>query len=130
MSSPFSKKFHAKSPMSPMDKALVGKQNRLPEHLQEAIKAAPEMKESPLDKHGEKYRNEAKKLSEGAEQGDYDYDNKKVTDLLAKAKAADARHDAEKQAKAQKTKVDSTEMAKKDPAQSVKKKAKLTTEYL
>ncbi len=123
MSSPFSKKFHAKSPMSPMDKALVGKQNRLPEHLQEAIKAAPEMKESPLDKHGEKYRNEAKKLSEGAEQGDYDYDNKKVTDLLDKAKAADARHEAEKQAKEKKTKVDSTEMAKKDPAQSVKKKA-------
>ena len=52
--------------------------------------------------HNNKF-NEAKKLSEGAEQGDYDYDNKKVTDLLAKAKAADARHDAEKQAKAQKT---------------------------
>jgi len=123
MSSPFSKKFHSKSPISPIDKALVGKQNRLPEHLQEAIKAAPEMKESPLDKHGEKYRKEAMRLSEDAEQGDYDYDNKKVTDLLAKAKAADARHAAEKEAKNKKTKVDSTEMAKKDPAQSVKKKA-------
>ena len=120
MSSPFSKKFHAKSPMRPMDKALVGKQNRLPEHLQEAIKAAPEMKESPLDKHGEKYRNEAKKLSEGAEQGDYDYDNKKVTDLLAKAKAADARHAEERKAKKNATKVDSTQMAKKDQKQKKK----------
>jgi len=52
MSSPFSKAFNAKNPMSPMDRALVGKQNRLPEHLQEAIKAAPEMKESPYHKHG------------------------------------------------------------------------------
>ena len=91
-SSPFSKKFHAKSPMSPMDKALVGKQNRLPEHLQEAIKAAPEMNESPLGKHGDKFRKQARKLSEGTEQGDYDYENKKVVKLLEKAKKADASH--------------------------------------
>ncbi len=93
MSSPFSKKFHSKSPISPIDKALVGKQNRLPQHLQDAIQAAPEMKDdSPLDKHGDKFRKEAMKLSEGVEQGDYDYENPKVNKLIKKATEADKVH--------------------------------------
>lgn len=116
-SSPFSKKFCGKSPIS---KELVGKQNRLPDHLKKAIEAAPEMKGSPNHKHGEKFRDQAKELSKDAEQGDYDYDNKKVTDLLAKAKAADARHVEEKKAMNNKTKVDSTKMAKKDPVDKKK----------
>ena len=93
MSSPFSKKFHSKSPISPIDKALVGKQNRLPQHLQDAIQAAPEMKDdSPLDKHGDKFRKEAMKLSEGVEQGDYDYENPKVNELIKKATEAEKVH--------------------------------------
>lgn len=93
MSSPFSKKFHSKSPISPIEKALVGKQNRLPQHLQDAIQAAPEMKDdSPLDKHGDKFRKEAMKLSEGVEQGDYDYENPKVNKLIKKATEADKVH--------------------------------------
>ena len=47
-------------------------------------------------------------------------DNKKVTDLLAKAKAADARHVEEKKALNNETKVDSTKMAKKDPVDKKK----------
>ena len=35
---------------SPMKKALVGDQNQLPDHLVKAIKAAPEMKGSPMHK--------------------------------------------------------------------------------
>ena len=46
MGSPF--KMNAKSPMM---KALVGKQGNLPEHLQKAIKAAPE---SPAKSYGKK----------------------------------------------------------------------------
>ena len=116
-SSPFSKKLCGKNPIQ---KKLVGKQNRLPDHLKKAIEAAPEMKGSPNHKHGEKFRDQARELSKDAEQGDYDYDNKKVTDLLAKAKAADARHVEEKKAMKNKTKVDSTEMAKKDPVDKKK----------
>ena len=37
---------------SPMKKALVGDQNQLPDHLVKAIKAAPEMKGSPMYKTG------------------------------------------------------------------------------
>ena len=37
---------------SPMKKALVGDQNQLPDHLVKAIKAAPEMKGSPMYKSG------------------------------------------------------------------------------
>ena len=37
---------------SPMKKALVGDQNQLPDHLVKAIKAAPEMKGSPVYKTG------------------------------------------------------------------------------
>ena len=115
-SSPFSKKFCGNSPI---DKALVGKQNRLPDHLKKAIEAAPEMKGSPNHKHGEKYRDQAKKLSENTEQGDYDYENKKVTDLLAKAKLADARH--EKARKNATKPVDfTTELAQKDPVDKKK----------
>ena len=37
---------------SPAEKALVGKQKNLPEHLKKAIEAAPEMKyDSPAGKH-------------------------------------------------------------------------------
>lgn len=105
MSSPFSKKFHDKSPISPLGKALVGKQNRLPQHLQDAIKAAPEMKDdSPLDKHGDKFRKEAMKLSEGVEQGDYDYENPEVSKLLDKAKKADKLHSTMKEAGKEKLK--------------------------
>lgn len=37
---------------SPAHKELVGDQNQLPDHLVKAIKAAPEMKESPMYKSG------------------------------------------------------------------------------
>ena len=61
-SSPFSKKFCGKNPIQ---KKLVGKQNRLPDHLKKAIEAAPEMKGSPNHKHGEKFRDQARELSKG-----------------------------------------------------------------
>ena len=48
---------------------------------------------SGLMMHGDKFRDRAKKLSEGAEQGDYDYDNPKVTKLLEKARKADESHE-------------------------------------
>jgi len=42
-------------PQSPMMKALVGKQGNLPQHLQDAIKAAPETKkDSPAKSYGSK----------------------------------------------------------------------------
>ena len=43
--------------------------------------------------HGDKFRDRAKKLSEGSEQGDYDYDNPRVVKLLEKAKKADESHE-------------------------------------
>ena len=81
---------------SPVDKKLVGKQKNLPEGLKKAIEAAPESPakmKSPMKKHGDKFRKRAMKLSEKAEQGDYDYDNPKVVELLNKAKEADKKHD-------------------------------------
>ena len=77
---------------SPAEKKLVGKQKNLPEGLKKAIEAAPESPakmKSPMKKHGDKFRKRAMKLSEKAEQGDYDYDNPKVVELLDKAKEAD-----------------------------------------
>lgn len=52
MASPFKMQ-----PKSPMMKALVGKQGNLPQHLQDAIKAAPETKskkDSPMKSYGSK----------------------------------------------------------------------------
>jgi len=43
--------------------------------------------------HGDKFRDRAKKLSEGSEQGDYDYDNPRVVKLLEKAREADKSHE-------------------------------------
>lgn len=48
-----------------------------------------------MKKHGDKFRKRAMKLSEKAEQGDYDYDNPKVVELLDKAKEADKAHSKE-----------------------------------
>lgn len=48
---------------------------------------------SGLMMHGDKFRDRAKKLSEGSEQGDYDYDNPKVVKLLEKARKADESHE-------------------------------------
>jgi hypothetical protein len=53
------------------------------------------MMKSPLCKHGDKLREEAKKLSENAEQGDYDYENPKVTQKLEAAKKADKSHESD-----------------------------------
>ncbi|MBC8397822.1 MAG: hypothetical protein H8E16_12085 [Flavobacteriales bacterium] len=53
------------------------------------------MMKSPLYKHGDKLREEAKKLSENAEQGDYDYENPKVTQKLEAAKKADKSHESD-----------------------------------
>jgi hypothetical protein len=39
--------YHMGHKDSPMNKALVGKQHNLPEHLKKKIEAAPEMKGSP-----------------------------------------------------------------------------------
>ena len=83
---------------SPAEKKLVGKQKNLPEGLKKAIEAAPESPakmKSPMKKHGDKFRKRAMKLSEKAEQGDYDYDNPKVVELLDKAKEADKAHSKE-----------------------------------
>jgi len=81
---------------SPIDKELVGNQHRLPEELKAKIEAAPESPakmKSPMKKHGDKFRKRAMKLSEKSEQGDYDYDNPKVVELLDKAKEADKKHE-------------------------------------
>ena len=83
---------------SPAEKKLVGKQKNLPEGLKKAIEAAPESPakmKAPMKKHGDKFRKRAMKLSEKAEQGDYDYDNPKVVELLDKAKEADKAHSKE-----------------------------------
>ena len=83
---------------SPIDKELVGNQKNLNEGLKKAIQAAPESPakmKSPMKKHGDKFRKRAMKLSEKAEQGDYDYDNPKVVELLDKAKEADKAHSKE-----------------------------------
>jgi len=83
---------------SPIDKELVGNQKNLNEGLKKAIEAAPESPakmKSPMKKHGDKFRKRAMKLSEKAEQGDYDYDNPKVVELLDKAKEADKAHSKE-----------------------------------
>ena len=83
---------------SPIDKELVGNQKNLNEGLKKAIEAAPESPakmKSPMKKHGDKFRKRAMKLSEKAEQGDYDYDNPKVVELLNKAKEADKAHSKE-----------------------------------
>ena len=53
------------------------------------------MTKSPLTKHGEKLRQEAKKLSGNVEQGDYDYENPKVTEKLEAAKKADKSHESD-----------------------------------
>jgi hypothetical protein len=53
------------------------------------------MMKSPLPKHGEKLRQEAKKLSGNVEQGDYDYENPKVTEKLEAAKKADKSHESD-----------------------------------
>lgn len=53
------------------------------------------MVKSPLTKHGEKLRQEAKKLSGDVEQGDYDYENPKVTQKLEAAKKADKSHESD-----------------------------------
>jgi len=83
---------------SPIDKELVGNQKNLNEGLKKAIEAAPESPakmKSPMKKHGDKFRKRAMKLSEKAEQGDYDYDNPKVVELLDKAREADKAHSKE-----------------------------------
>ena len=83
---------------SPIDKELVGNQKNLNEGLKKAIEAAPESPakmKSPVKKHGDKFRKRAMKLSEKAEQGDYDYDNPKVVELLDKAREADKAHSKE-----------------------------------
>ena len=49
---------------------------------------------SGLMMHGDKFRDRAKKLSEGSEQGDYDYDNPRVVKLLEKARKADESHES------------------------------------
>lgn len=51
------------NPKSPMMKALVGKQGNLPQHLQDAIKAAPETskKGSPAKSYGSKSKSPLKK---------------------------------------------------------------------
>ena len=129
MNSPFGKKMSEKNPISALQQnAFYAALNDAKEKGKDSFKvgnktfnvegstSAAKMAGSPYHKHGEKFRNQAKELSKDAEQGDYDYDNKKVTDLLAKAKAADARHAEERKAKKNATKVDSTQMAKKDPA--------------
>jgi len=91
-------KLKEKSPAdlkSPAEKKLVGKQKNLPEGLKKAIEAAPESPakmKSPMKKHGDKFRERAKKLSKG-EQGDYNYDDPKVVKLLEKAKEADKKHE-------------------------------------
>ena len=97
MSSPFAKKFMG----SALAKTLKGGQVNLPEHLQEAIKASPaEMNESPLYNHGDKHLKKAKKLSlEGGEDGDYDYENKKVMSLVDKGNAKNASHDKKEEKK-------------------------------
>ena len=51
------------------------------------------MMKSPIKKHGEQYRERAKKLSKKVEQGDYDRENPKVNELLEKAEKADAQHE-------------------------------------
>ena len=48
--------------------------------------------ESPLPSHGNRFRKKAMRLSEKTEQGDYDYENPKVTKLLDKARKADESH--------------------------------------
>ena len=85
----------AKMEESPLDKELIGNQHRLPEELKAKIEAAPESPakmKSPVKKHGDKFREKAKKLSKG-EQGDYNYDDPKVVKLLEKAKEADKKHE-------------------------------------
>ena len=50
------------------------------------------MSKSPLPSHGNRFRKKAMRLSEKTEQGDYDYENPKVTKLLDKARKADESH--------------------------------------
>ena len=50
------------------------------------------MMKSPIKKHGEQYRERAKRLSKKVEQGDYDRENPKVNKLLEKAEKADKEH--------------------------------------
>ena len=59
MSSPFKM-----NPKSPLMKALVGKQGNLPQHLQDAIKAAPE---SPAKSYGKSPMKKTKKPMSAAE---------------------------------------------------------------
>lgn len=103
MSSPFSKAFNAKNPVTPLegnafikakiDAEAAGKKSFVVNGKNYPLK----MEEgSPALAHGKKFRERAKKLSEGVEQGDYDYENKKVVELLEKAKKADASHRQER----------------------------------
>jgi len=50
------------------------------------------MSKSPLPSHGSKFRKRAMRLSKDVEQGDYDYENPRVTKLLDKARQADQSH--------------------------------------
>lgn len=123
MSSPFSKKFNDKNPMAPLQgnafiKAKIDAEKAGKKSFVVDGKSHPvQMEGSPYHKHGQKFRDQAQELSKDVEgQGGYDYENKKVTDLLAKAKAADARHVEERKAKKTATKVDSAKMSQSDPA--------------
>ncbi len=55
------------------------------------------MAKSPLPSHGNRFRKKAMRLSEKTEQGDYDYENPKVTKLLDKARKADESHNRDPQ---------------------------------
>ena len=58
------------------------------------------MMKSPLHEHGEKLRQEAKKMSSNVEQGGYDYENPEVLKKLEAAKKADKSHKSESPANA------------------------------
>ena len=102
MSSPFSKKFHGKNPLTPlqgnafikakMDAEAAGKDTFVVDGKSHPV----QMKGSPTYAHAAEFRKKAMKLSEGVEQGDYDYENPEVTKLLDKAKKADADHARDK----------------------------------
>jgi len=109
MNSPFGKKMFEKNPISALQQnAFYAALNDAKEKGKDSFKvgdktfnvegstSAAKMAGSPYHKHGEKFRKQARKISEGTEQGDYDYENKKVVKLLDKAKKADASHKAKR----------------------------------
>lgn len=126
MNSPFGKKMSDKNPISVLQQnAFYAALNDAKEKGKDNFKvgnktfnvsdSAATM--SPYHKHGEKFRDDARKRSEETgTPGDYNRDDPEVVKLLEQAKAADARHVEERKAKKTATKVDSTKMAKKDPA--------------